>query len=106
MTVDRKKTAKELAFDRERQRLRHQIKVLQEEKRKLEIELGAKQVIEENLNRIIDTLTDENEKLGYMIGIPKEDLERFFRETHEKAERDKEAAQALEALLALHNGLY
>ena len=106
MKADRKKTAKDLAFDRERQRLGHRINVLREEKRKLEIELGAQQVVNENLNRIIDTLTDENEKLGYMIGIPKEDLERFFSETHEKAERDKEAAQALEALLALHNGLY
>lgn len=105
MATEYKKTAKDLAFDRERQRLGHQINVLREEKRQLEIELGAQQAIEENLNRIIDELTDENEKLRYMTGIPKEDLDRFFREVHEKAERDKKATEAVDALLALHNGL-
>ena len=100
--MSNKKSAKDLAWDRERAKYQHRINVLQDEIRKLKIDLGAQQAVEENLDRIIDELTDENDKLRYMTAIPNEDLNRFIREMHEAAEKSKKAAAALEFMLGVH----
>lgn len=105
MPAEYRKTAKDIAFDRERQKLRRRINELEEELRKQVIELEAKEAIEEHLNEIIDELAEENEKFKYMIGIPKEELEQFLKEVHEKAEREKKTQESVEALLKLRAGI-
>lgn len=89
------KTAKDRAFDRERQKLHKQINELREENRKNIIEIKAKEAIIERDAELLDELTAENQKLKDLLNIPSEQLEAYLKYEREKAERQQKA----EALL-------
>ncbi len=98
-----KKSAKDLAWDRERAKFRHRIRELEEMVRRLNIEIGAADAVIENCNAIIDGLNEDIERLTHLQGFQPEELRKYLDECHEMAERDKKGAAALKALMQMKN---
>ncbi len=98
-----KKSAKDLAWDRERARFRHRISELEETVRQLNIEIGAADAVIENCNAVIAELNEDIERLTHLQGFQPEDLRKYLEECHEKDERDKQSAAALKALMQMRN---
>lgn len=96
-----KKTAKDLAHDRELARLKKQIKELREEIRQYIIEIKAKEAIVEHGEQLLEEAAAEIESLKKLIEIPKEQLEVFLKDEREQAERERANTSALNALIKL-----
>ena len=96
-----KKTAKDLAFDRERQRLQKQINELREEIRRYIIEIKSKEAIIEHYDELLKEACAEIENLKKLTNIPKEQLETFLKDEREKAERDRAHTEVINKLIKL-----
>ena len=84
------KTAKDLAFDRERAKFRRQIRDLQEDLRKERIQ-----------NEIIKELEEQNRKLRELTGLSPEAVETILND----AKRTAEASEHIKNLLSLSERL-
>lgn len=92
------KSAKDLAFDRERQKWNHRANSLKEEIRQLECSLSAQEAINKSLEDMISELTEENEKLRKLLDIPRDELNAYLKSENEKAEHEKRLAGVLSML--------
>ena len=91
MAKEYQKTAKDLAFDRERAKFRRQIRDLQEDLRKERIQ-----------NEIIKELEEQNRKLRELTGLSPEAIETILND----AKRTAEASENIKNLLALSGALH
>lgn len=80
------KTAKDLAFDRERARLQRQIRDLREDLRKANIQIEADNAVMQHQDEIIDEAAAEIQKLKELIGLPKEGLDLILTQAKKTAE--------------------
>lgn len=95
------KTAKDLAFDRERAKLRRQIRDLQEDLRRARSQIEADDAVIENQEEIIERQQEENRKLKELTGLSEESLQLILSD----AKRTAEAAQHIKTLLSLGDRL-
>lgn len=97
MASNYKKTAKDIAFDRERAKLRKQIYDLQQ--RILEEEHEAARLLNmiDQLNKSVSRLMDENQELRELLNLPEEDLQILV----EKEKRHAEAAENIKTMIRL-----
>lgn len=92
-----KKSAKDLAFDRERIKLKNQIKQLEDRIRYWQAECEKEVIIREHSEQIIEMLEAENKELAEKIGIPLEDLRQMINDK----KKGREAAEAVAGLLGI-----
>ena len=92
------KTAKDIAFDRERAKLRKQIYDLQQRILEEEHEAERLKCMIEQLNKSVGRLMDENKELRELLMLPEEDLQLLI----DKEKRDAEKTEAIRALLGLN----
>ena len=104
--MSNKKSAKDLAWDRERAKYKHQIHELREQCKLLTAEIEEVNALIEDAEKVNNDLRKDIEQLIQMNGIPAEELRRFLQEEHEKVKRDEEGKAAVEALLKLHSGFF
>ncbi len=102
MAKEYQKTAKDLAFDRERAKLRRQIRDLQEDLWKERIQIEADDAIIEHQNEIIKELEEQNRKLRELTGLSPEAIETILND----AKRTAEASENIKNLLALSGVLH
>ena len=93
--MSKSKSAKDLAFDRERQKWQSRINALKEEIRHLERDIGAWQTINKAQCEVISDLEKKNEALRELLDVPKEDLDSYIKAELEKAERENKLASLL-----------
>jgi hypothetical protein len=96
------KTAKDLAFDRERAKFRRQIRDLKEDLRKARIQIEADDAVIEHQNEIIKELEEQNRKLRELTGLSPEAIETILND----AKRTAEASENIKNLLALSGALH
>ena len=104
--MSNKKSAKDLAWDRERAKYKHQIHELREQCRLLTAEIESLNAWRENAVLLLKERDEDIERLVQMTCLPDEELKRFLQEEHEKVKRDEEGKAAVEALLRLHSGFF
>lgn len=92
-----KKTAKDLAFDRERAKLQRQNKDLREELRKAQIQIEADDAVMRHQEELLEEAGAEIKKLKALIGIPEEDLTLILND----AKKTAEAADNIKKLLSI-----
>lgn len=92
------KTAKDIAYDKEREKFRSKIKALEKEIRDLVVDIGCRDAIIENNEQCICELKEENTRLRELLKIPAEQLDQYLKDASEKAERDRELTSALSPL--------
>lgn len=97
------KTAKDLAFDRERARLKNQIEGLREDIRKANIEIDGKVAIIDNFRESLAEAKREIQALKKLIEIPEDQMERYLKDAREAAARERRGQQAVETLEHLFN---
>ena len=95
------KTAKDLAFDKERAKLRRQIRDLEETLRIANDCIETDKVIVEDQRETIKSLKAENERLRDLTGLSEESLQLILSD----AKRTAEAAQHIKTLLSLSDRL-
>lgn len=95
------KTAKDLAFDKERAKLRRQIRDLQEDLRRARNQIEADDAVIENQEEIIERQQEENRKLKELTGLSEESLQLILSD----AKRTAEAAERFKTLLSLSDRL-
>lgn len=95
------KTAKDLAFDKERAKLRRQIYNLLEALRAAEGKAATKDLVIENQSETIKNLQEENKRLRDLTGLSEESLQLILND----AKRTAEAAQHIKTLLSLSDRL-
>ena len=95
------KTAKDLAFDKERAKLRRQICNLQEALRAAEGKAATKDLVIEDQRETIKSLKAENERLRELTGLSEESLQLILND----AKRTAEAAKHIKTLLSLSDRL-
>ena len=96
-----KKTAKDLAFDRERAKLRRQIRDLQQEVREVNDEAAKLALAINSQNEAIEQLHEENRKLRELTGLSPEAIEIILND----AKRTAEASEHIKSLLSLSKRL-
>lgn len=97
-----KKTAKDLAFDRERAKLLRQIRDLQQEVREVNDEAAKLALAINSQNEAIEQLQEENRKLRELTGLSPEAVETILND----AKRTAEASENIKNLLALSRALH
>ena len=95
------KTAKDLAFDKERAKLRRQIYNLQEALRAAEGKAATQDLVIEDQSETIKNLQEENKRLRELTGLSEESLQLILND----AKRTAEAAQHIKTLLSLSDRL-
>ena len=95
------KTAKDLAFDKERAKLRRQIRDLEETLRIANDCIETDKVIVEDQRETIKSLKAENERLRELTGLSEESLQLILND----AKRTAEAAKHIKTLLSLSDRL-
>lgn len=95
------KTAKDLAFDRERAKLRRQIRDLQEDLRRARGQIEADDAVIENQEEIIEKQQAEIQKLKELTGLSEEALQMILSD----AKRTAEAAEHIKTLISLSDRL-
>ena len=95
------KTAKDLAFDKERAKLRRQIRDLEETVRIANGCIETDKVVIEYQRETIKSLKAENERLRELTGLSEESLQLILND----AKRTAEAAQHIKTLLSLSDRL-
>ena len=95
------KTAKDLAFDKERAKLRRQIRDLEETIKTANSCIETDKVVIEDQRETIKSLKAENERLRELTGLSEESLQLILND----AKRTAEAAQHIKTLLSLSDRL-
>lgn len=93
--MSKSKSAKDLAFDRERQIWQSRANALKERIRQLESDIGSQEGINKVQKDTISELSKENNILRKLLDIPKEDLDNYIKAEVEKAERENKLASLL-----------
>lgn len=101
MAKEYQKTAKDLAFDRERAKLRRQIRDLQQEVREANDEAAKLALAINSQNEAIEQLHEENRKLRELTGLSPEAIEIILND----AKRTAEASEHIKNLLSLSERL-
>lgn len=99
------KTAKDLAFDRERQKFRMRINKLEKEIRDLECDILGRDSIIEYKEDVIADLEAENQILRNLLDLPRDQLDQYLKDAAEKAKREKNLASTIGALVDLSKSL-
>lgn len=89
------KTAKDLAFDRERAKLQRQIRDLKEDLSRARSQIKAGAAVIESQEKIIKLKKEENRTLKEMVGLSEEGLQMVLSD----AKRNAETAERIKALL-------
>ena len=101
MAKEYQKTAKDLAFDRERAKLRRQIRDLQQEVREANDEAAKLALAINSQNEAIEQLQEENRKLRELTGLSPEAVETILND----AKRTAEASEHIKNILSLSKRL-
>ena len=95
------KTAKDLAWDREREKYRRIIAQKDEDIRKYIIEIQSKESVIDYYESLLDRASMEIKSLKALLELPKDVVEEFLKNEAEKADRERKGQEAVESLKSL-----